>query len=363
MLKSNRVKLRVGRSRWSLSKLRRGIVIAPTILVLSSVSCSPQLINIQTSYKAIAAMSYSPGNVNELLGLNNLSSPLITGGNPTAFSISPNLPSGLSLDATLGEISGVPSWEFPSAEYTITASNPQNAVTSKITVNAHDFGTGIDGALAVKTVNTVVNTTATYMTANTAATSTVLPVASIAGFSSEGGDLVLVIQMQDYTKNGILNWEFGRTAAASGSSINLVNPLQNSYHSSYATFNTANAQATQVLRIPQFTTVTVTSPGTITAYPWNPSTGTGGIIAFFSTSGTTVGAAASISTKGLGFTGGLGVNGATGASHQGYQGESWGGIGIQSTSANGGGGGGGLENLNVVAGSPGGSGGYAVAGS
>ena len=106
------------------------------------------------------------------------------------------------------------------------------------------------------------------------------------------GDLLLVIQMQDAdlstsndsgyggssTGSGqiALNnsgaYEYATVAASylSGSSIPLLAPLQNSYRSQ--AYSGSNGQRTfQVIRVPQYSAVTLTSQ--LTAAPWNGATG------------------------------------------------------------------------------------------
>ncbi|MBP6397418.1 MAG: putative Ig domain-containing protein [Saprospiraceae bacterium] len=62
----------------------------------------------------------------------------ITGSTPTNFSISPALPSGLSISSSTGTISGTPLVSSPTTSYTITATNACGTTTQtvSITVNA-----------------------------------------------------------------------------------------------------------------------------------------------------------------------------------------------------------------------------------
>ena len=65
-------------------------------------------------------------------------SPTSSGGTVTAWSVSPSLPAGLSLDTTTGEISGTPTAVTSSASYTITASNTGGSDTTTITITVND---------------------------------------------------------------------------------------------------------------------------------------------------------------------------------------------------------------------------------
>ena len=51
----------------------------------------------------------------------NLNEPILTGGDPTAFAITPPLPTGLLFNTTTGAISGTPSEVTPATTYTVTA--------------------------------------------------------------------------------------------------------------------------------------------------------------------------------------------------------------------------------------------------
>ena len=60
--------------------------------------------------------------------------PTASGGNIASFSVSPALPSGLSLNTTTGEITGTPTVIQTSANYTITATNVIGSTTRQISI-------------------------------------------------------------------------------------------------------------------------------------------------------------------------------------------------------------------------------------
>ena len=64
--------------------------------------------------------------------------PTATGGPITGWSVSPSLPSGLSLDSSTGEISGTPDTVTSSAIYTVTASNTGGSTTADVTIVVND---------------------------------------------------------------------------------------------------------------------------------------------------------------------------------------------------------------------------------
>ncbi len=56
-------------------------------------------------------------------------------GTPTEFLITPELPSGITLDANTGVISGIPNVRLPSTEYTITAKNASGSTSTQFTLS------------------------------------------------------------------------------------------------------------------------------------------------------------------------------------------------------------------------------------
>lgn len=68
-------------------------------------------------------------------------SPLVSGGAPTIWAVSPALPAGLSLNTTTGAISGTPTAISSTASYTVTGTNSSGSSTASIsiTVNPADL--------------------------------------------------------------------------------------------------------------------------------------------------------------------------------------------------------------------------------
>jgi hypothetical protein len=64
--------------------------------------------------------------------------PVVSGGEPTGFSVSPALPAGLSIDAVTGVISGTPTTVSPTAAYTVTATNSGGAMTFDVIITVND---------------------------------------------------------------------------------------------------------------------------------------------------------------------------------------------------------------------------------
>ena len=65
--------------------------------------------------------------------------PTANGGPVTAWSVSPSLPAGLSIDSTTGAVSGTPTAVTSSATYTVTASNTGGSTTADLTIVVNDI--------------------------------------------------------------------------------------------------------------------------------------------------------------------------------------------------------------------------------
>ena len=97
---------------------------------------------------AAPAIVYASPSYSFTAGVNGqIPKPSLSGGAVSSWSVSPDLPSGLSLDATDGSISGAPSAASAAAYYAVTATNPggKSTATLKLVVVAApviDFGIG-----------------------------------------------------------------------------------------------------------------------------------------------------------------------------------------------------------------------------
>lgn len=81
-----------------------------------------------------SGLSYTPSSVNGVVGaaVTNMV-PSVTG-TVTNYSVSPALPTGISIDSTTGVISGTPTVAASSASYTVTASNAGGSTTADVTI-------------------------------------------------------------------------------------------------------------------------------------------------------------------------------------------------------------------------------------
>ena len=64
--------------------------------------------------------------------------PTYGGGTPTSWTITPNLPTGLSFNTSSGEIGGTPTAVSPQTTYTITATNAGGSGSTTITIQVND---------------------------------------------------------------------------------------------------------------------------------------------------------------------------------------------------------------------------------
>lgn len=146
---------------------------------------------------------------------------------------------------------------------------------------------GVLGAVTVTAANTLLNTYYPGTSAGGAAGAATVGYASAtsrgAGAPIAAGDLVLVIQMQDGTGATTANnatyafpataagtYEFVRVLSVGVNLLNLSTNLINSYTQNTAV---ANNQTYQVIRVPQYSTLTINAGASIVPVPWDGTTG------------------------------------------------------------------------------------------
>jgi MYXO-CTERM domain-containing protein len=168
------------------------------------------------------------------------------------------------------------------------------------------IGTGRDGQLSVSS-STTVNAYAAVSTPTVTAGDDTLTVDDGSAFGD--GDLAMVFAAHaslglpsgqaatplDLTAGSAGVWEFARVASVAGDQLTFEQPLQNSY----------DPPTTQVVRVPEFTDVSITGAGTIAATPWDGRTG--GIVAFLARG--TVTNDGAITATAAGFRGGTATSG------------------------------------------------------
>ncbi|MBT94138.1 MAG: hypothetical protein CMA60_04855, partial [Euryarchaeota archaeon] len=100
-----------------------------------------------------------------------------TGGAVVSYSVSPNLPAGLTLDASTGAISGTPTDITSSASYTITATNTGGTDTASMTIVVNDVPPAITYATNSFTLTkgTAMTTTSVTSTGGTVTSYSVSP--------------------------------------------------------------------------------------------------------------------------------------------------------------------------------------------
>lgn len=131
--------------------------------------------------------------------------------------------------------------------------------------DSFDRGSGRDGALKVSEPCTVVNRY-TRVTAAVAAGDSRIEVDNASGLAA--GDLVLVFQAGPEAGSAPSNWELARLASVKGKHLELTEPLRTGYAVS----------GTQVVRVPEYSTASISNSGSVVARPWHE--GTGGVVAF-----------------------------------------------------------------------------------
>lgn len=194
-----------------------------------------------------------------------------------------------------------------------------------ITAAEQSASDGSDGALTVTTANTIIND-GTHLLASEYAGDAIINVNDGSAFAID--DQILIVQMQTFADGATGTSEIATIQDINGGQLTLTQPITNSYFS--GAFNTVNATSTQVVRIPEYTTVTIDSGASITASPWNGYSG--GIVAFKAVDTIIDG---SIDVSGIGYRGG---SDGDIIANSGTQGESYTGLGQVIKENNGGGG-------------------------
>ncbi len=271
---------------------------------------------------------------------------------------------------------------------------------------ANNFGSGADGSLALtaslnlNTQDSTASVDANGVFADGIAYKVNMAVAFGANTVTTSdtpsglavGDEVLLINMQSTTGDldDVGNYEFLKISSISTNTITFTNSIKRSYDGT-----TAANQKVIIQRVPQYTNVTLTSSGAITASAWDglTTTPTGnagyltGIVALRATGNISIASGTSVSVNNLGYRAGNGGaagngGGANGESYDGFVGSGGGPVGSAGNSGGGdsgvdndgaapaaairaGGGGGGSDNLVGACGAQcggGGGGGGALAG-
>ncbi|MBI4099975.1 hypothetical protein HY440_03110 [Candidatus Microgenomates bacterium] len=217
-----------------------------------------------------------------------------------------------------------------------------NYAQTAITDTAATLGTGADGACSTSTTTTLDTGTCVgrangdavnFRVTNVATAGATLVTVSSTPTGLAVNDEVLIINLRgtstDYSNVG--KYETHKVTAVTGNVLTLDYPLTYSYDGS--------TQDIMVQRVPQYTSVTVSSGGSLTITAYSTSTHKGGVIFFRATGTVNVASGGTITAAEKGYAGGAGA---------------WGGSPAGGTTYNGAGGNGGTLNSSGTAGQGGG---------
>jgi hypothetical protein len=170
-------------------------------------------------------------------------------------------------------------------------------VNAKAEPDMFGTGNGNDGPLTVSIANTVINSYA-RMTSTVTQGNTFINITTTTGFSV--GDLVMIWQWgrTGASAAGLGQWEFARINSLTATRLNFGNRLYKSFLPG----------ATQVIKVPEYSSVTVNAGASLVARSWDGSTG--GILVFLC-QGNIVNNG-SINADGAGLRGGIYVRDASG---------------------------------------------------
>ncbi|MFQ5908655.1 MAG: DUF2341 domain-containing protein [Thermoplasmata archaeon] len=193
-----------------------------------------------------------------------------------------------------------------------------------------DTGTGADGSVTISAssnLNTDILGSArstyadgivtTVTSFGSATGGTTLTVTSATGFAAN--DEVFLVNLQgDGANNGNAGtYEFLEIQSIASNTFTLQTAIQNLYGATTSNLD-LTGQSVVVQRVPQWTTVTINSGGTLTANAWDGSSG--GVNVFRATGAVNVNAGGAISADGLGYRGGTGGTTGGGTNGESYDG-------------------------------------------
>ncbi len=152
-----------------------------------------------------------------------------------------------------------------------------------------DYGNGSDGILNATSGTVYTDNVRTAVTGTNSAGSSTLVTSSSSGFSV--GDEVMIITMVDKatSNNTVGQHEFNTISSISGNTLTLATVRTYAYSAS-------SSQKHQVLKVPNYTSVTVASGVTLTCNSWDGSSG--GILAFRANGSVTNSGTITVSEKG-----------------------------------------------------------------
>lgn len=169
----------------------------------------------------------------------------------------------------------------PSTSHDPASPDVQSPRTLSQALDTFGTGDGSDGPLVVAAAGTIVNRYAS-LDADAAANSSALTLGAGQGVLFGANDLVMVWQVKstaafvsgdqdavDPVSANVGHYELARVSAVNVDTLTLTGVLQNSYET---------AGATQVVRIPEYTTATIAPATSVVAQAWDGSTG--GVAAF-----------------------------------------------------------------------------------
>ncbi|GGA67783.1 hypothetical protein GCM10008015_05680 [Flavobacterium palustre] len=124
-----------------------------TATVLSNVMVKAD----KATIEAPSGLSYTTPNVFTKGTAITALTPTVSGGAVVSYSVSPALPTGLSLDTTTGVISGTPSELLTATDYTVTATNTGGSIIATVSITVNDIA---PSALSYSTPNVFTKGTA-----------------------------------------------------------------------------------------------------------------------------------------------------------------------------------------------------------
>ena len=307
-------------------------IAAPTLTACTSGACSWDGVEVTTQTNTLATVTQNGINVQTTGTSTNGTINALTIGNISSGAATENaIKIGTGWDNTL-TTTGALTFKNSGASYDTQQVNfLDNTGTSRARIQlVSPFGTGGDGAITLSTTknldtDTIAGARSFADAITYRVTAPLLGDTTVSRFSGSdtlsngiaAGDELLIINLQgtgaDSTDVG--KYQFLRVAAATASTITFVDRLTVNLSGT-----TAANQKVFVQRVPNYTSVTIATGGTLTTNAWDGATTTPtgsagyrtGIVAFRANGTVSIASATTINTNAKGYRGGAG--GASGAS-------------------------------------------------
>ena len=172
---------------------------------------------------------------------------------------------------------------------TLSSCEGDTATLTAGVVSAY-YGSGVDGDISFSNGINYADGIRSTVAGSNSSGSTTLELDSLAGLAVNDEILIITMQDDNTSNNSVGTFEFKVISSISSSTLTFTESLLNNY-------NASSTVKHQVIKVPNYNNVTISLGATLTAHPWDGSTG--GIVCFRATG--QVDNLGTISVDGLGY--------------------------------------------------------------